>query len=710
MKWPPSTELQFLKGIGPKYAEFLRKKGLYDFQDLVEFYPRAYQDLSVNKKINDLTEAENASLTLTVVEVKKQFLSRVKSLTTVVLSDGTNTLDAKYFKSPYRGYFNQFEQGAQVHIKGKVKFYRNRYEMVHPDVTFLKEESDGSKDNTDDISKNGVIPIYSESDGLSQKKIHSLIETVFKNLTEEFKLSGNALNPWLYPLVPKDIKDKYKLLDRWEAITQLHFPEENADLKSYSDCRTRAHLTLIFEELFVLELLTALRKQSYVKVEVEPYKDSQTHLDTFLKTLPFPLTGDQLKSLHEIHGDFEKGSPMHRLVQGDVGSGKTLVALAAAYTAVKNGKQVVIMAPTEILAQQHLKNVNKFLEPLGVRTACITGKLKESERQTIEHGLINSDIDLVVGTHALFEDRVQFKDLSFVVIDEQHRFGVHQRQKLKNKGTQPHFLVMTATPIPRTLTMTVYGDLDVSLIEEMPPGRNPVKTKKFFQKEREKSIQAVEAELKKGQQAYFVFPLVAESESLDLKSAEFEYEELKKTFKDYSVGLLHGKMKPQEKDDIMEAFRKNEIQVLVSTTVIEVGVDVPNATVMVIENCERFGLSQLHQLRGRVGRGEHDGQCYLILGNKFSKESLHRAQVMEQTTNGFTISEEDLKLRGPGEVLGKRQSGLPAFKLADLLLHQKVLIEARKAAFEWVENPKSRDHIKEIKKLFAHKLELINIS
>jgi ATP-dependent DNA helicase RecG len=296
------------------------------------------------------------------------------------------------------------------------------------------------------------------------------------------------------------------------------------------------------------------------------------------------------------------------------------------------------------------------------------------------------------------------------VIDEQHRFGVHQRQKLKNKGTQPHFLVMTATPIPRTLTMTVYGDLDVSLIEEMPPGRNPVKTKKFFQKERTKAITAVEAELKKGQQAYFVFPLVAESESLDLKSAEFEFEELKKTFKDYSVGLLHGKMKPAEKDLIMEAFRKNEIQVLVSTTVIEVGVDVPNATVMVIENCERFGLSQLHQLRGRVGRGEHNGQCYLILGNKFSKESLHRAQVMEQTTNGFTISEEDLKLRGPGEVLGKRQSGLPAFKLADLLLHQKVLIEARKAAFEWVANPKSREHIKEIKKLFAHKLELVNIS
>lgn len=708
MKWPPSTELQFLKGVGPKYAEFLRRKGLFDFKDLVEFYPRAYQDLSYNKKIADLKDGETVSLTLRFIESKKQHISRVKSITTLVFTDGRDTLDAKFFKSPYRGYFNQFDSQAQVQISGKVKFYRNRFEIVHPDISFIKEDDANTTD--EDVKETGVIPVYSESDGLTQKKIKSLISNVFKNLTEEFKSTGNVNNAWLYPLVPKEIQERYKLLDRWSAIKELHFPNDEADIRAFSDGRTRAHLTLIFEEFFVLELLTALRKALYVKASCEAYSETDSYLKDFLKTLPFPLTGDQLRTIDEIAADFKKGHPMHRLIQGDVGSGKTLVAFASAYIAIKNGKQVAIMAPTEILAQQHMANAKKFLEPLGVKTTCITGKLKEAERLEIEKKLISGEVNLIVGTHALFEDRVQFKNLSFIIVDEQHRFGVYQRQKLKSKGNHPHFLVMTATPIPRTLTMTVYGDLDVSLIEEMPPGRKPVKTKKFFQKERDLALKTVEKEVKAGRQAYFVFPLVAESESLDLKSAEFEFGELTKYFKDYSVGLLHGRMKPQEKDAVMQDFRENKIQVLVSTTVIEVGVDVANATVMVIENCERFGLSQLHQLRGRVGRGEHSGQCFLILGNKFSKESLFRAKVMEDTTNGFKIAEEDLKLRGPGEVLGSRQSGLPDFKLADLMKHQKVLIEARKAAFDWVSNPKSRAHIKEVQEIYAKKLELINIS
>lgn len=709
MKWPPSTELQFLKGVGPKYADFLRKKGLYDFKDLVEFYPRTYQDLSYNKKISDLVDGETASLSLSVVGTKQQRISKFKSITSIMLTDGKDVLEAKYFKSPYRGYFNQFENGAQVQVSGKVSFYKNTFQIVHPEMNFLKNDAQEESVQTD-APKTGILPVYSESDGLTQKKIHTLIKNVFKNLENEFAESGNVNNPWLYPLVPKVIADHYKLTDRWKAIKELHFPPENADIKTYTDCRTRAHLTLIFEELFILELLTALRKEDYTRASVSPFTQTQKHLEDFLKTLPFKLTGDQLKSLNDIKEDFERGSPMHRLVQGDVGSGKTLVALASAYAAIKNGKQVAIMAPTEILAQQHLVNIEKFLNPLGVKATSLTGKVKESERKEIEEQLMSGDLQLLVGTHALFEDRVQFKDLAFVVVDEQHRFGVHQRQKLKNKGTHPHFLVMTATPIPRTLTMTVYGDLDVSLIEEMPPGRTPVKTKKFFQAERLKALTSVKEELDKGRQAYFVFPLVEESESLDLKSAQFEFEELTKHFTDFKVGLLHGRMKPQEKEDVMEEFRQNKIQVLVSTTVVEVGVDVPNATVMVIENCERFGLSQLHQLRGRVGRGEHPGKCFLILGNKFSQISKHRAEVMERTTNGFTIAEEDLQLRGPGEVLGSRQSGLPAFKMADLLKHQKILIEARKAAFRWVQNPKSREHIKEIKRLYQHKLDLINIS
>jgi len=714
MKWPPSTELQFLKGVGPKYASFLRKKGLYDFKDLVEFYPRAYQDLSFNKKIADLIDGETASLNLVVKGKKQQRISKFKSITSIILSDGTDILEAKYFKSPYRGYFNQFEEGAKVQVSGKVSFYKNSYQIVHPDMNFLKKDiSEGvssDETSTSETPKTGIIPVYSESDGLTQKKIHTLIKNVFKNLENEFAESGSVNNPWLYPLVPKIIADHYKLTDRWKAIKELHFPPSDADIKTYTDCRTRAHLTLIFEELFILELLTALRKEDYTRATVPPFSKSQEHLEEFLKTLPYTLTGDQLKSLGEIKEDFERGSPMHRLVQGDVGSGKTVVALASAYVAIKNGKQVAIMAPTEILALQHLENVKKFLEPLGIKAKCLTGKAKEAERIEIEQELLSGELQLLVGTHALFEDRVQFQDLAFVIVDEQHRFGVHQRQKLKNKGTHPHFLVMTATPIPRTLTMTVYGDLDVSLIEEMPPGRTPIKTKKLFQNGREQALEAVTEELNQGRQAYFVFPLVEESESLDLKSAQFEFEELTKYFKNFKVGLLHGRMKPQEKEDVMELFRQNKIQVLVSTTVIEVGVDVPNATVMVIENCERFGLSQLHQLRGRVGRGQHSGKCFVILGNKFSQISKFRAEVMERTTNGFTIAEEDLKLRGPGEVLGSRQSGLPAFKMADLLRHQKILVEARKAAFRWVKNPKSREHIKEIKRLYQHKLELVNIS
>ncbi len=709
MKWLPSTELQFLKGVGPKYAEFLKKKGLYTFKDLVEFYPRVYQNLSYNKKINDLIEGEVTSLKVRVIRVRTQNISRVKKITILMLTDGKDILEAKYFKIPYRGYFNQFEPGAVVQISGKVKVYKNKFEIIHPDISFIKEDS------TDAINpaltpKTGVLPVYSESDGLSQKKIQTLITNIFKNLNDEFKTSGNVLNPWTYPLIPKEIQEKYKLLDRWSAIIKLHFPPKDSDIKTYTDGRTRAHLTLIFEEFFILELLTALRKAHYVKASLKPYPKTQIYLDEFLKTLAFPLTNDQLKSLKDITNDFKKDHPMHRLVQGDVGSGKTLVALASAYISIKNKKQVAIMVPTEILAQQHLANVKKHLGPLGVKSACITRKLKESQRQDIEESLTSGKINLIIGTHALFEDRVQFKNLSFVIIDEQHRFGVHQRQKLKNKGRHPHFLVMTATPIPRTLAMTVYGDLDVSLIKEMPPGRNPVKTKKFFQKERLNALITVMKEVKKGRQAYFIFPLVSESETLDLKSAEFEFKELSKYFNAHTIELLHGRMKPQEKEQIMQNFRDKKTQILVSTTVIEVGVDVANATVIVIENCERFGLSQLHQLRGRVGRGNYNSQCFLILGNKFSQESLLRAKVLEKTTNGFTIAEEDLKLRGPGEILGARQSGLPTFKLADLLKHQRVLIEARSAAFKWALNPKSQEHIKEIQRLFANKLELINIS
>jgi len=707
MKWGPSTEIQFLKGVGPAYANILKKKGIYTFKDLIEYYPRTYQDLSFDKKISELSTGENASLKLKYVNLKKQRIGRTRSLTTLIFSDGEELLEAKYFKSPYRGYFDQFTPSCKVQISGKVKEFRGRFEMTHPDITFIKEDQISETSN---VTKELITPVYPESERLNQKKIRGLIKKSYELIESEFNSTPLNENHWLYDPVPQELKQKYKLLDRYEAIKLLHYPNLNIDsLKNFSESKTRAHLTLIFEEFFILEVLTALRKQEVVKEIGLPVPNSNG-LEDFLKTLPFTLTKDQVTSLSDIITDFKKDSPMHRLVQGDVGSGKTLVAMASAYVAIKNGFQVALMAPTEILAEQHLKNAKNFLEPLGVKCASLTGSLKPKEKIQTKVNLLSGSIDFIVGTHALFEDDVQFNNLNFVIIDEQHRFGVHQRKRLKNKGKSPHFLVMTATPIPRTLTMTVYGDLDVSLIKTMPPGRTPILTKKFFPKERKKSLLKVKEEVLKGRQVYFVFPLVEESETLDLKSATYEFEQLKKQFPDFSIGLLHGKMKPQEKEEVMNLFRKGVHNILVSTTVIEVGVDVPNATLMVIENCERFGLSQLHQLRGRVGRGDNQSYCYLVLGNKFSKEGLYRAEVMEKTTDGFVIAEEDLNLRGPGVVLGTKQSGLPDFKLANLLLHQRVLIEARKAAFSWVEKESKSKSIKSFKSKYRSKLELGDIS
>ncbi len=717
MKWGPQTEIQFLKGVGPAYAQILKKKGIYTFKDLLEYYPRAYQDLSFDKKIKDLREGENVSLKLNYVNLKKNRIGRAKTLTTLIFSDGSDFIEAKYFKSPYRGYFDQFSPNSKVQISGKVKHFKGRFEWTHPDITFIKEELNPKHEpsETADVSvKQKITPIYPESEGLNQKKIATLIKKAYDLIEGEFSSVSKNENPWLFNQVPYKIKQQYKLLSTYESIKTLHYPSLKHDtLQNFSDERTKAHLSLIFDEFFVLEVLTALRKNEHLKEKGLSITDS-SHLKEFVKSLPFEMTKDQNTSLADIHTDFKKPYPMHRMIQGDVGSGKTLVAMGSAYVAIKNNFQVVLMAPTEILAEQHLRNAKKFLEPFGVNCELLSGSLKVKEKLRIKEELKNGSIDFIVGTHALFEDDVEFKNLNFVIIDEQHRFGVHQRKRLKRKGQNPHFLVMTATPIPRTLTMTVYGDLEVSLIKTMPPGRIPIQTKKIFPKERDKALIKIQEEISKGRQVYFVFPLVEESEKLDLKSAVYEHSELQKYFKDYSVALLHGKMKAQEKEQIMNEFREGKHHILASTTVIEVGVDVPNATVMVIENCERFGLSQLHQLRGRVGRGIHKSFCYLILGQKFSKLGLYRAQVMEKSNDGFLIAEEDLKLRGPGEVLGSRQSGLPEFKLANLIRHQKVFVAARKSAFLWVEECNSSTSnsgsLSVFKTRYKSKLELGQIS
>ena len=428
-----------------------------------------------------------------------------------------------------------------------------------------------------------------------------------------------------------------------------------------------------------------MKKAGYEKARTQPIvNDKKMLISQLLKKLPFTLTGAQERSLQEIYEDMKNPHPMHRLVQGDVGSGKTLVALLSALYVIEMGYQATIMAPTEILAEQHYQNAKKLLEPLGVQVALLTSQVKGKKREQICKYIQMGEFQLVVGTHALIQEDVIFNKLSLAIIDEQHRFGVEQRSLLKHKGDEPHFLVMTATPIPRTLAMTVYGDLDVSVIDELPQGRQPIVTRSVFENKRSKVFEFLGEQVAKGRQAYIVYPLVEESESMDLKNATAEYENIQKMYPNYKVGLLHGKLKSEEKDQIMRSFKRNEIQILVSTTVIEVGVDVPNANIMVIEHSERFGLSQLHQLRGRVGRGTHKSYCVLMLSYQSSQEARDRAQTMVQYLDGFKIAEADLEQRGPGEFLGRRQSGLAGFKLANLVRDMKILMQARKAAFELV--------------------------
>jgi ATP-dependent DNA helicase RecG len=548
-----------------------------------------------------------------------------------------------------------------VRVVGKVTDYRGRLEFHHPDIRDIEP---------DEETQDALIPLYTEIEGLATNKIMKMVRQAFSQIEE-----------WPEEAFPKWIIEKYKLLPRKDALKEMHYPDPQK-ASQYSEYKTSAQRRIIFDEFFWLELYLASKKTGFQKDGAPQILNKATKLQALEKSLPFQMTNAQKRVFAEIRKDLEKAHPMHRMVQGDVGSGKTLVCFMAAIYAAESGFQSCLMAPTEILAEQHFKNAKKILEPLGLRLAILSGKSKTSERKQILSDLQAGEIDLIIGTHALIEDEVIFSNLGLVIIDEQHRFGVEQRGVLKNKGNSPHFLVMTATPIPRTLAMTVYGDLDVSIIDEMPPGRSPIQTRATFESKRGQALQFMMDQLAKGRQAYIVYPLVEESEKIDLKDAVSEYEKLKEQFPKIKFGLLHGKMKSDEKEQTMDAFRKGEIQVLVSTTVIEVGVDVPNANIMIIEHAERFGLSQLHQLRGRVGRGEHKSFCILIMGYAVSEEGKQRTEMMEKTSDGFKIAEFDLEMRGPGEFMGTKQSGLSGFKMANLVRDMQILQDAREAAFE----------------------------
>lgn len=676
------THIQYLKGVGPKLGDLFTRKGLKTLGDLIEFYPRAYEDQRAARNIASLRPDDIVSIKAQVVAVHSINMGRsTRKMYDVVVRDSSGQIHCKYFRVPYKGYFERFKPYSEVRVVGKVTEYRGRIEFHHPDIRDIEP---------DEETQDALIPLYTEIEGLATAKIMKLVRQALAQLEE-----------WPAEALPKWILEKYQLKARKDALKEIHFPDP-AKAAEYAEFKSAAQRRLIFDEFFWLELYLASKKTGFQKEGAPQIRNKGEKLNSLAQSLPFSMTGAQQRVFSEIKADLEKAHPMHRMVQGDVGSGKTLVSFMAAVYVAESGFQSCLMAPTEILAEQHFKNAKKVLEPLGIRLALLVGKTKASEKKQILLDLQSGAVDLIIGTHALIEDDVQFVNLGLVIIDEQHRFGVEQRGVLKNKGKSPHFLVMTATPIPRTLAMTVYGDLDVSIIDEMPPGRSPIQTRAIFESKRPQALQFMLEQLQKGRQAYIVYPLVEESEKIDLKDAVSEFENLQKQFPQIRFGLLHGKMKPDEKDQVMTRFRNQDIQVLVSTTVIEVGVDVPNANIMIIEHAERFGLSQLHQLRGRVGRGEYKSFCVLIMGYAVSEEGRQRTEMMEKTSDGFKIAEFDLEMRGPGEFMGTRQSGLSGFKMANLVRDMQILQQAREAAFEvlrkdpklsYVENKELREEL-----------------
>jgi ATP-dependent DNA helicase RecG len=653
------TDVQFVKGVGPKLGDILRRRGVVRVQDLLEYFPRTYEDRRAVRHIQSLVPDQLVSIKAKILKIRSFAMGKSKRrIWEVWVGDQTGRIACKYFRVPYKGYFERFQPLQEVRVIGKVTHYRGATEFHHPDIHPITENEE---------NENALIAIYPEIEMLTSAKISRLIKTVVGQPIPE--------------VLPPSILKKYELMPLEQALREVHDPPVDQGDK-FLKFEAPSQKRIIFDEFFMIELHLAAKRAGIEKEKSTPIKAGGELAARLEKGLEFELTGAQKRAYAEIVGDLAKPHPMHRLVQGDVGSGKTLVALLAAAFAAEGGMQTALMVPTEILAEQHYQNAVKRLEPLGLRAALLTSQVKTKERGQILEDLKTVKIHVAIGTHALIQDDVEFKDLGLVIVDEQHRFGVEQRNKLKRKGLSPHFLVMTATPIPRTLAMTVYGDLDVSVIDEMPKGRQPIVTRKTYQSKRPQVMGFIREHVAAGRQAYIVYPLIEESETMDLKNALEEFEKVKIDFPEYQVGLLHGRMKSAEKDEVMGKFRRGEIQILVSTTVIEVGVDVPNANIMLIEHAERFGLSQLHQLRGRVGRGPYKSYCILMQGYALSDEAAQRAEIMERTNDGFKIAEADLEMRGPGEFLGTRQSGLPGFKMANLVRDVKVLQAAREAAFE----------------------------
>ena len=668
------TPIEYLKGVGPQRAELLKKElRIHTFEDLLYFFPFRYIDRSRYSSVKDLPFIDGyVQLKGRIQNVNESGMGRSKKLV-ARFEDETGKIDLVWFQG-IKWIKQSIKVGVEYQVFGKAKLYGSTWNIPHPEMTLMNEVT----------LRTGLQPVYSSTEKLSSAGLHSKgIEKLTTVLVPQIK--GRITE-----VLSEELTSRLGVIGREEALMKVHLPNNELDFQ-------KARFRLKFEELMILQMELLLRKQiNMTKSKGFVFAELGEHFNTFYEQhMPFQLTGAQKRVLREIRKDLLSGHHMNRLLQGDVGSGKTLVAILTMLMGLGSGFQAALMAPTEILATQHFETIRELLKELPVRVELLTGSTKKKSREIIHSGLEDGTIHLLIGTHALLEDVVQFKNLGVVVIDEQHRFGVAQRARMWKKNLiPPHVLIMTATPIPRTLAMTFYGDLDVSVIDELPPGRKPITTVHRYETHRLKVFGFMREEIAKGRQVYIVYPLIKESEKMDFNNLMDGFESISRAFPlpQYRVSIVHGKMRPEDKDFEMQRFIKGETQIMVATTVIEVGVNVPNASVMVIESAERFGLSQLHQLRGRVGRGAEQSFCILMTGNKLSNDTLKRVGTMVRTNDGFEIAEVDLELRGPGDLMGTQQSGTLYLKIADLSRDGQIVSSAREAAKQILERDPGLKH------------------
>ena len=671
LKHPSEVDVMYIKGVGPKVAYKFNKLGIFTAQDLMMYFPKKHIDYSSRTLIRDLKEGQNTTVFGYIKSVSSFNTRNNLAITKVVIADESGKFELNFFNAKSNKYLlermkAQFPQNAGIMVSGTVKRnnYDNRLTMDKPTYSIMSGEFLENPDSNLNIAR--IVPIYTICEGLS-------IKTLRKAIFNAIELYKNDIKN----IIPDSIRERLGILDKKVAVEQIHFPNS-------MDMLEHARFSLIFEELFLIQLkLIRLRENTAKNISSYALKVHKDGLvQQFIKNLPFELTSGQKQAVNEILNDMDSDTPMQRLLQGDVGSGKTVVATIMLLAAVENGYQGAFMAPTEILAQQHYNNLVQWLTPMGLSVGLFLGSQSKKIRNKFETDLKNGQTHIAVGTHALIQENIEFNNLGAIVVDEQHRFGVKQRNILKKKSQNPQMLTMTATPIPRTLALTVHGDLDLTVINELPRGRKPIKT--ALTGSHKQVWDLIKKEIEEGRQAYIVYPLIDESETLSAKAATIEAEKLQQeVFPQFKIGLLHGKLKNDEKEEVMKDFKDGKYDILVSTTVVEVGVDVPNATVMVIENAERFGLSQLHQLRGRVGRSSLQSYCVLITSSR-SQETRERLSIMTETNDGFVIAEKDLQLRGPGEFLGTRQSGLPDLIISDIVRDAKILELARNEAIDFV--------------------------